>query len=97
MFGRGSDPNVEQLRYNCSPAETRTGGDGVMNGPEGIAEMKKVTFTFTLSKTFGDFHSPATFNLTDRLTVSNTGNSLLTSHLYIPSVSRLIEDMCTVL
>ena len=43
MFGRGSDPNEEQLRYNCSPAETRTGGDGVMNGPEGIAEMKKVT------------------------------------------------------
>ena len=48
MFGRGSDPNEEQLRYNCSPAETRTGGDGVMNGPEGIAEMKKATFTFPL-------------------------------------------------
>ena len=67
-----------------------------MKGPEGIAEMENVTFTFPLSTTYQDFHSPTTFNWTDRLTVSNTGNSLLTSHLYIPSVCRLTEDMWTV-
>ena len=38
MFGRGSDPKEEQLRAIWSPAENRTGGDGVMNGPEGIAQ-----------------------------------------------------------
>jgi hypothetical protein len=62
-----------------------------MIGPEGIADMKKIT----ISRIVKEFQSPTTFNLTDRLTVLNTGNSLLTSHLYIPSVCRF--TMWTVL
>ena len=71
----GRDPSRLQLSRRKSPGEADTGGLGRMRGPEGMTGGEVSLGLNT------DISSPTTDRMAAPVTVSKSGNSLLTSHL----------------